>query len=148
MARYKFRMETLLKIRESTRDQRQQELTEAYRADDVLQENLGQVAGEIDRIRALCRQCGQAGPFDVDQVMAAQRYEMLLRSQQGQLQKQRDAVAAEIERRREALVEANRDVRVLEKLREKQEQRHRNAESDRAMKLLDEAAQRRTAEEA
>ena len=50
------------------------------------------------------------------------------------------ALAVEIDRRREALLDADRDVRTLEKLRESQFQAHREEESHQQAKLLDEAA--------
>jgi flagellar export protein FliJ len=56
-------------------------------------------------------------------------------------------VGAEIERRREVLVEADRDVRVLEKLREKQTERHRYEENRREIRQLDEVAQLRATRE-
>jgi len=63
-----------------------------------------------------------------------------LKAHRKQLEGQREQVAVEIERRREVLVAANREVRVLEKLREKQSQRHREEENRREAKQLDEAA--------
>ena len=56
-------------------------------------------------------------------------------------------MAEEIERRRQTLVQANRDVRVLEKLREKQAGRHRQEEDRRETKVLDEVAGRQVARE-
>ena len=49
-------------------------------------------------------------------------------------------MAAEIERRRQALVEADREVRVLEKLRQRQAEQHRREEELREAKRLDEVA--------
>jgi flagellar FliJ protein len=51
-------------------------------------------------------------------------------------------VATEIEKRREALVDADRDVRSLEQLREAQLERHREEQERRQMKVLDEVALR------
>ena len=55
--------------------------------------------------------------------------------------------AEEIERRGEALVDANRQVRVLETLRQKQLDRHRQGENRQEIKQLDETAGRRTPKE-
>ncbi len=49
-------------------------------------------------------------------------------------------MATEIERRRQALVEADREVRVLEKLRERQAEQHRREEDLQEAKRLDEVA--------
>lgn len=142
MPRFKFRLATLLKLREATRDERRVQLAEAYRVDDVLRQRLEGVGNELGWLRDLCRRAVGPGTVDVDRLVETQRYELTLRVQQHQLQQQREAVAAEIERRRQSLVEANREVRVLEKLREKQSQRHDFEENRREMKRLDEVAQR------
>ncbi len=68
-----------------------------------------------------------------------------MKAQRSQLDGQRETLATEIEHRRLALVEANREVRVLEKLREKQVTRHRRDENRRETKVLDEVAGRRAA---
>ena len=63
------------------------------------------------------------------------------------LQRQRQALAAEIDRRRQALLEADRDVRTLEKLRENQLQAHRQEEERQEGKRLDEAALQATGQD-
>ena len=147
MSKFKFRLATLLRLREAARDERRMELAEAYRLDDLLQERFDHVSGQLLGLRDQCRRAAGPGPVDVDQLVEAQRYELALRAQQMQLEQQRESVAAEIERRRRAMVEANRDVRVLEMLRENQARRHRREEGRREIKQLDEVAGRRAARE-
>lgn len=147
MAKFKFRLATLLRLREATRDQRRTELAEAYRVDDVLQQRIEHADQELLALRTQCRRAAAPGAVDIDQLVAAQRYELVLRAQQKQLGSQREQVAAEIERRRQMLVEANRDVRVLEKLRDKQAKRYRREEERREIKRLDEVAGRTTIRE-
>lgn len=140
MAKFSFRMATLLRLRESVRDERRGELADAYRVDEVLQSRQQQLAAETARQRELCRQLSRPGTVNIDQLLESQRYEMTLKVVQKQLQQQRETVAAEIERRREALVEANREVRTLEQLREKQLAAYRHEENLRDIKRLDEVA--------
>jgi flagellar FliJ protein len=147
MAKFKFRLATLLRLRESARDERRAELAEAYRVDDLLRQRFDELSAELEAARQQCRRAAGPGTVDVDRLLEAQRYELTLRFQQGQLEQQRKAVAAEIERRRAALVEANREVRVLEKLRDNQSDRHRQEEGRREIKQLDEVAQRCSARE-
>jgi flagellar export protein FliJ len=52
-----------------------------------------------------------------------------------------------MEHRRVALAEANREVRVLEKLRDRQHERHRQEENRQEIKELDEVAGRRAVRE-
>lgn len=145
MARPRFRLATLLRLREAARDERRAALAEAYRVDDVLARRAEELDQELARLRARMRRVAGPGKVDVDELLEAQRYELSLRAGRQRLDEQRGSVAEEIERRRELLGEANREVRVLEKLREKQARRYRDEQARREIKLLDETAQRRAA---
>ncbi len=140
MARFKFRMAMLLKLREAARDEQRAELAQAYRADDVLAENLKEVEAEMKALEAQCRKAAGPGAIDLDTLIEAQRYEIVLKLQQRHLNEQRGKLAAEIERRRVALLAANREVRVLEKLRQRQLEQHNQAENRLDVKRLDEVA--------
>jgi flagellar protein FliJ len=149
MARFKFRMAMLLKLREAARDERRAELAKAYRADEVLAENQGRVDAEMRAMAERCRKAVGPGPIDLDVLIGTHRYEIMLKTQQRHLSEQRAKLAEEIERRRLALLAANRDVRVLEKLREHQLEQHNQAEYRADIKRLDEVGrlQAITAEE-
>ncbi len=147
MGKFKFRLATLLRLREAARDERRTELAEAYRLDDVLRERLDGVEQELGSVRGQCRKAAGPGPVNVDQLVEAQRYELSLKAQQGEIDRQREVIATEIQRRHQALVGANRDVRVLEKLRQHQAQRHRQQENRQEIKQLDEVAQHCAVEE-
>ncbi|MEE8452617.1 MAG: flagellar export protein FliJ [Thermoguttaceae bacterium] len=142
MAKFKFRLATLLRLREATRDQRRAELAEAYHADDVLQQQIRDIDEALIDLLDQCREAAGPGVIDIDRLVAAGRYELTLRVRQKELAGQRERVTAEVERRRQALVEANREVRVLEKLRENQAKRHREEESRQEIKRMDEVATR------
>jgi flagellar export protein FliJ len=73
---------------------------------------------------------------------------MTLEAQRLQVVRQRETVQGEIERRRQVLAEANRELRVLENLRDKQAGQHRQQEERREMKRLDEVAQLQALREA
>jgi flagellar export protein FliJ len=140
MARFQFRLAALQRLREAARDERRAQLAEVFRLAESLAEQKRQVAEnlrEIARSRAV-----PAGVVDVEKLLAATRYEAVLLVEQAQLERQAAAVAVEIEKRREALVAADRDVRALEKLRETQHARHRAEQEQKSMKQLDEAALR------
>ena len=120
MARFTFRLATLLRLRENERDQRRAELAQAYHADDILRQQDEDLERERIGLLAISREAAGPGAVDIDRLIQTQRYELLLKTHQQQLRRQREAVAAEIDRRRETLVRANREVRILENLREKQ----------------------------
>ncbi len=140
MPKFTFRLSALLGLRESRRDECRAALAEAYRIDDVLRKQFEGLGRELDALREFCRLKASPGIVDIDKLVEAQRYELVARAQQRHVAQQRETVAAEIERRRQALVEADREVRVLEKLRERQIEQHRREEDLREVKRLDEVA--------
>ena len=140
MAKFIFRLASLLRLRESRRDECRAALAEAYRIDEVLRKQFDNLATELDALREFCRRNASPGAVDVDRLVEAQRYELVARAQQRHIAQQRETVAPEIERRRQALVEADREVRILEKLRQRQADQHRRDEELRESKRLDEVA--------
>jgi flagellar export protein FliJ len=140
MAEFKFRLATLLRLRETTRDERRAELAAAYRADQVLQRQLTRLSAELRELKAAARRAAGPGRVNVEQLVEAQRYQQTIESRQRQVNEERAALAAEIERRRQALLAAEREVRTLEKLRETRHARHRQDENRREIKQLDEVA--------
>jgi flagellar FliJ protein len=142
---FRFRLAPLLRLRESVRDERRAALAEAYRALDILSERQSSVQREIEALTGDYRRSSAPGALDVDRLIRRHRHELLLRTNQKELERQKSILLQEIERRRDALVAADRDVRVLEKLRERQAERHAQIEAHREQKELDEVATRRAA---
>ena len=140
MTRFHFRLATLLRLRESTRDECRVQLADAQRADTELQSQLARLDMEQRQLQRECRTAAGPGPVDLRRLLEAQRYAATLRAREVDLHQQRQVLGAEIDRRRQALLEADRDVRTLEKLRENQSQAHRQAEDRQEGKRLDEAA--------
>lgn len=140
MAAYRFRLETLQKVREAKRDQGRAALAEAFRAEETLAANRAELAAEELALRQL-QQSATAGRYlDVNRLLEALRYELLLKARGQDLAKRGALLAAEIERRRQALVEADRDVRVLELLDERHHREHEHRRAQLELKQLDEAA--------
>ncbi len=141
MGRFRFRLATVLKLREAARDERRGQLAEAYLAEKKLRERRELVEEELADLK---RASGQAasGEVDVDSLLAANRFEAILRAEIQVIRHHENTLAAEIEKRRQALMAADRDVRVLEKLEQTQHYRHRQQEAGVLMKQLDEVAAR------
>lgn len=145
MTGFAFRLQPLLKLRIAKRDRCREELANAFRADQILQQQMESVREEIQRTRHSSREGSQPGRVAVDHLLHTHRYELLLRSQVQQLAAQRQQVAEEIERRRQALVDGDREVRILEKLREAQYREYWQEENRRELRQMDEVALRRVA---
>ncbi len=140
MPAYRFRLATLLKLRETTRDERRGQLAEAQRIETLIEEQLREVEQTFARLLADRTRSSSPGLINVDWLIDAQRYELTLRAKDRDLRQQLNSVRLEVERRRQTLAEADREVRVLEKLRESQQQRHATDELLSEQKMLDEAA--------
>lgn len=142
MRKFHFRLATLLRLREAARDERRSQLAEAYLAEQKLNEHRAQIAAEADALRQRYGRAMSPGALDVDHLLDAHRFQLLLGAQLKGIDDQAAKLAAEIEKRRQALVAADREVRVLEKLKETRLQRHRQEEQLAEMKVLDEVAGR------
>jgi flagellar export protein FliJ len=140
MAKYKFRLNTLQKVREVHRDQQRASLADAFRAEQVLAENRAQLIAEERELRELQRSATDGKYLDVNRLLEAQRYELLLKAQGHELAKQAILLNAETERRRQALVEADREVRVLELLDARHHRAHDLDEQRAETKRLDDVA--------
>jgi flagellar FliJ protein len=140
MSAFHFQLQTLLRLRMADRDERRADLAKALRAEEVLEKELRQIEVEQADVRIAVRERSAPGAADVDALLRTSRYQLVLKARRGQLATQLEQVLAEIDGRRQALVEAHRQVRVLEKLRERQQAAHRSRQVQREANELDEAA--------
>jgi flagellar protein FliJ len=141
MANFRFRLETLLKVRRDQRDVQRQQYAKALEAQKILADQITQIDQDIKDTHSIMRTNAAPGAIDVDRLLRIHRYELLLQAQRQQLEQQAERVAQEVERRRQALIHADREVRLLEKLREKQLEAFQREHDRREQKLLDEIAQ-------
>jgi len=140
MTTFRFRLATVLKLRQAARDRRRTELAQGYEAERILQQRKDQLAEELSETKRETVKASRPGSVDVDRLLLRHRHRLVLLSQQQQVSEQQEQLAAEIERRRQLLVEADRQVRVLEKLKEKRLESY-NAEQQRLeTRTIDEVA--------
>lgn len=140
MKQFRFRLATLLRLREAARDDRRAQLSEAYLAEQRLEEHRQSVQNEVEELRRRHGTASSPGVLNVDRLVDSHRYQIVLGTQLKVIDEQSQKLAAEIEKRRQALVAADREVRVLEKLREHQKDRHRQEAQQVENKQIDETA--------
>lgn len=140
MNMFRFRLETLLRLRLAERDQRRTELAKALRAEELLRGEERTLEGRQIEATARSRQLKSPGAANVDALLETHRYEVVLTAQRRQLKQQITQVEAETERRRQGLVEADRQLRVLEKLRERQAAAWKKENERQEVKQFDELA--------
>ena len=140
MARFQFRLKALLAVRKATRDERSVELANAQAEASQLKERRVVFERELGSQQELIRAETSPGRIEIDSLVTAHRYDLVLRQELSVLSEQEHMLSVEIERRREALVAADREVRVLEKLCERQHDQFREQQALVEMKQLDEVA--------
>ena len=143
MTKFQFRLATLQKLRETHRDEMRGRLAEAYRAEQLLAEQIKSIQSEAAELQQNQRNYFQTKSSNVNQLLNVQRYQAVLRTQLTTLKSQTGMLRTEIEKRRLALVEADQQVRALEKLHERQLDEHRRQQLLAEAKEMDEIAGRR-----
>jgi flagellar FliJ protein len=142
MATFRFRFQTLLKLRLAERQRTMSELAEAFWAETLLRGQRRELALEQETARQQLRLAASPGIVDVDRLLQLDRHEFLLEAQQLLLERRNAELQAEIQRRQAALAEADRQVQVLEKLCERQRALHCHEELRQDQIRIDEVAQR------
>lgn len=140
MAKFTFSLEAVRKLRLAKRDERRTALADAFRADEVLQDRRSSLRREQAAARELQHRAMCDKYLDVNRLLDVQRYDLVLNAREQELTKQEILLAAEIERRRDALIESDRAVRALDILEEKQRAAYQLEENRKAAKQLDEIA--------
>lgn len=136
-----FRLETLLSIRENVLKEKQAELAEAYEAERYLNEQRQETRNAIAATKDDTRAMMQQGSVKVDYLLAMRRYEAYLVAVLEDWEKKAVELAEEIRRRRQAVIEANKEVKILEKLKEKQHDREMLRLRNLDTKTMDEIAE-------
>jgi len=116
----KFRLATLLKLRERDRDMAANAVQEVRNAIEKLNEmkrSIDQSNEQMDDFR----KNASRGAVDLQQILDAQRYQMVLSSQLTQIADRQGQLSQEMERRQIALVKSQQSVKALEKLRDQRE---------------------------
>lgn len=140
MAIFHYRLATMLRLRENERDRCRLELAEAQREEERIAARISQLNDELTRLERSLQKAVGPGRIDVLRLHHVQRHQQQLKADLQHAEAAQRAAAAEAERRRQMLLEADREVRTLEKHREQQLARHQAAELKLEIKQLDEQA--------
>ena len=129
-----------MKLRIAARDERRKSLADALRAESIVSEQITSMEKDIAAAREASRAAASPGLIQVERLLSFNRHELLLDANRRALIKQKEKIAEEAEIRRRALVEADRDVKALEKLRQRYDRERLIAEDRREQAELDQTA--------
>ncbi|MDR0609016.1 MAG: flagellar export protein FliJ [Planctomycetaceae bacterium] len=137
---FQFRLEPLITIRDNTLKEKQGELAKAYEARRIVEEKQRQLQQELAENVETGRQRLQTGIIDIDFLLGLRRHEAYLNAQIEFVHGHLRQIDEEIERRRNAVLEANKELKIIEKLKEKRYEKYRTEENRKETIRLDEIA--------
>jgi flagellar export protein FliJ len=140
MPRFEFRLRSLLAVREAERAAARTHLAAAQVELEELVATRALRQRGLDEQRSWLRNRAAPGQIDPQRLAAASRYERVLLHELEALFAQQQALEVETERRRAFVVEADREVRVLEKLRERKFEQYQRDQALAEVKRFDEVA--------
>ncbi len=138
----KFRFETVLRLRETERDQARSHLSEAYEALRRVEEREQQLSQERQQL-LIEAQRRRTGTLSIESLLSDGRYELQLEAECRQLRDAASQIQAEIERRQAAVTAANTAVRQLEILKEHDRKAIEIKQDKLVQGYMDEVAARR-----
>ena len=138
---FKFRFETILRLRENERDVARASLGEAYEALRQIEFRRAEIAAERQALdtQSLSR---RVGSLSIDRLLSDGRYERQLAMDDSQAKAAAEKIEAELVRRQSVLAMANASVRQMELLREKELAAWTQAQAKAEQANLDEVAAR------
>lgn len=142
MSTFHFRLAAVLRLRLAERDERRGGLVEALTAAQNLLRQRQALDAEQQHHLALLRALAAPGSGNVRALIHAHCYDAVLKGRSARLADQEAEAQCEVERERAALVEADRQVRVLEKLEQRQAAEHQRQTDKLEAGRLDEVAVR------
>ncbi len=139
MAGFKFRLKAVATLREQARDRVAEALAEVQEAQRIVNEQIQQLDLEIDDARRQ-RHNASMGLVKVERLLLVQRHQLMLESQREQAVQQLQLLNEEQERRRALLIEAEKEVKAMEKLEATQRLRWEEDQLVAEQKQIDEWA--------
>lgn len=139
MARFTFRLESVLSYRRGLRDQVQQVLARLLKEDEEWVQKASAVEAKKQEMMDELKQLLSGGRLDVDRAAMRRYHAGVMTVELQVIAQQREVVAENIRRVREVLAKMEQDVRLLEKLKEKQLAEFNATEERRAGREREEA---------
>lgn len=143
MKRFRFRFETLLRLREAARDEAQLRLADALKAVHILEERILAVTEERQQAKG-ARAARLLGAISTEQLLAEGRYDVQLDFQVRELKSQLQQIEQEVERRRQRLTLAEQECRKFERLKELANERYTQEQLGKLQAELDELGAQRS----
>ena len=139
MQAFIFRFDGLLRYRRNRRDLCRQLLAQAMEAQREAAEQRSALESSREAVLSEMRNLGQLKRISIDEMAVRRYYAGRLTVEWGLLARREHLIAQQITQCRQALMQADRDVKILEKLEERQREDHRYQQERRDALELEEA---------
>lgn len=139
MAGFRFRLTTLVRLRQAARDERRQELAIVQQLEQSVSDRIAGLDSEMAGLRSRSAAAGKSGSIDIDRLRETVQYQSLLATKRQAAKEELDHCSARVDRLRRSLVEADRELKSLEKLQARQRDRQRRLQDTLELRQLDEA---------
>lgn len=133
----KFRLATLLKLRERDRDVAAKAVQDVRLAIEKLHERQREI-DESNRSMDAYRKHSSNGTINLHQILNAQRFQMVLAAQSAQIADQQGTLRQELEQHKIALLQCQQAVKSLEKLKDKRDDAAQTLALGKQQERLDE----------
>jgi flagellar FliJ protein len=140
---FTFRLEPLISIRDNVLKQKQAELAKAYEARRIIEETKSKIEKNIEDNLQSAREMQQSRQIDVKFLFATRQHEIFLFAQLEEIRRHIRMIEEEIEVRRNAVIEANKELKIIEKLKKKKHEKYLAEENRKETIQMDEIASRR-----
>ncbi|GHT30717.1 hypothetical protein FACS1894214_1120 [Planctomycetales bacterium] len=143
---FQFKLEPLITIRDNELKEKQAELAKAYEARRIVEDMGKKVEAEIaENIEAGREMITGGGVIQPDYLLGLRRQEMFLLAQRKDIQDKMQMLDEEIERRRDAVIEANKSLKTVERLKDRRYEKYQLEERRKETISMDEVAGQRRA---
>jgi len=143
---FTFRLDPLITIRDNTLKECQAELAKAYHARQIVEETRLKFEKDIEESLQSARKMLESGTIDVTFLLTLQDHKTYRTAQLAKIAEDIKKIDEEIERRRALVVAANKELKIVEKLKEKRYEKYLEEQNKAEMKIMDEIAGNRRQE--
>ncbi len=133
----RFRLATILRLRERERDHAAKLVEEVFRAIAILDSRIHELQLEYEKIDST-RQEYLVGEVRLQKLLDAQRYQLILVGQMQHFAQQKNAILEELKRRQANLLVKQQAVKAIEKLKENHEQQESQLQQRLLQSRIDE----------
>ena len=122
--KFEFKLEALLKYRESRRDMCRQYLSQVLAEDQKLIDQKTEIQNNYAETEHHLKLLGQSGQFEIDKASVRRFHLGQLKLQMLQVDEQRRQLEEKLELCRKALLQADQEVKAIEKIKDKKISEH------------------------